>query len=171
MDNNLLTLFIAATWAAVLLQAGILIALYLAVRKSSAKMEALATEVKTKVIPTAETAQSMLVELRPKIESTVSNVSETTALVRAQISRLDATVSDVVDRARLQVIRADELLNRTMDRVEETTDMVHRTVVSPVRQISGLVQGVTAGLEYFLGAKRRRNNRDSVSVPQDEMFI
>lgn len=171
MDNNLLTISIAVTAAAVVIQAGILVALYLAVRKSSARMEALATEVKTKVIPTAETAQSMLVELRPKIESAVTNVSETTALVRSQIQRLDATVSDVVDRTRLQVIRADELLNRTMDRVEETTDMVHRTVVSPVRQISGLVQGVTAGLEFFLGAKRRRNNRDGVSVPQDEMFI
>jgi len=45
-----------------------------------------------------------------------------------------------VDRTRLQVIRADELLNRTMDRIEETTDVVHRTVVSPVRQLSGLVQ-------------------------------
>ena len=51
-------------------------------------------------------------------------------------------MNDVIDRARLQVIRADELLNRTMDRVEETTDMVHRTVVSPVRQLSGLMPSV-----------------------------
>ena len=55
----------------------------------------------------------------------------------AEIERLDATVNDIVDRTRLQVIRADELVNRTMDRVEETTEMVHRTVVSPIRQLSG----------------------------------
>jgi hypothetical protein len=77
-------------------------------------------------------------------------------------------VNDVIDRARLQVIRADELLNRTMDRVEETTDMVHRTVVSPVRQLSGLMKGVSTGLEFFLSNKRRRRG---AGVPQDEMFI
>ena len=59
-----------------------------------------------------------------------------------------------MDRTRLQVIRADELLNRTMDRIEETTDVVHRTVVSPVRQLSGLIQGLTAGVEFLFGGKR-----------------
>jgi hypothetical protein len=169
MDNNLLTIFVIATAVAVTLQAGILVAMYLAVRQSSARMEALATEVKTKVLPTAEIAHSMLVELRPKIETVISNVSETTTMVRAQIGRLDATVTDVIDRSRLQVIRADELLNRTLDRVEETTDMVHKTVVSPIRQVSGLMQGLTAGLEFFFSAKRHRGN--GATVPQDEMFI
>ena len=132
-------------------------------------MEALATEVKTKVMPTVDTAQSMLVEWRPKIDNIASNVSETTTVVRGQVERLDATVTDIVDRTRLQVIRADELLNRTMDRIEETSDVVHRTVVSPVRQLSGIIQGLTAGLEFLLGGERRR--RHDVSVPQDEMFI
>lgn len=167
--ENLLTISIAVTSAAVAIQAFILIAMYLAMRKTSARMEALATEVKTKVVPTAELAHSMLTELRPKIETAVSNVSETTTMVRSQMERLDATVSDVIDRARLQIIRGDELLTRTIDRVEETTDMVHKTVVSPVRQLSGLLQGVTAGLEFLLGSRRRRRN--GVGVPQDEMFI
>ena len=69
MNDNLLTIFIGVTAGAVLLQAGIMVALYLAVRKSTAKMEALATEVTSKALPTIETAQSMLVELRPKIEN------------------------------------------------------------------------------------------------------
>ena len=42
------------------LQAGILVAMYLAMRKSSARIEALAIEVKTKALPTLETAQAML---------------------------------------------------------------------------------------------------------------
>lgn len=167
MDS--LNIFVAVTAAAVVIQAGILVFMYLAVRQTSARMEALATEIKSKVIPTAETAQSMLTELRPKIETIVENFSDSSTLVRAQMQRLDATLNDVVDRARLQVIRADELVGRTLDRVEQTTDMVHKTVVSPVRQVSGLVQGLTAGLEFFFGGKRRRG--DGVAVAQDEMFI
>jgi chromatin segregation and condensation protein Rec8/ScpA/Scc1 (kleisin family) len=169
--ENLLTVFIVVTALAVLLQVGILLGMYAAMRKSSARMEALATEVKSKVLPAAETAQTILVELRPKLESILSNVQDTTKMVRGQMERLDATANDVVDRTRLQVIRADELVTRTMDRVEETTEMVHKTVISPVRQLSGLMQALTVGLEALLGAKRRRRDRDTVGVPQDEMFI
>jgi hypothetical protein len=127
--------------------------------------------VKTKVLPTVETAQTMLTELRPKIESTVANVSETTALVHAQTVRLDATVNDLIDRTRLQVIRADEMVTRTLDRVEDASEKVHRTVVSPIRQVSGVIQGLTAGLEFLVAGKRRRSGGDGVNVPQDEMFI
>jgi hypothetical protein len=163
-----LPIFIACTAAAVVIQAGILVAMYLAVRQSAARMEALATEVRTKILPAAEIAHSMLLEFRPHLQTLVTNVSESSTLVRAQIERLDATVNDAIDRTRLQVIRADELLNRTLDRVESTTDMVHKTVVSPVRQLSGLVQGITSGLEFLIGGRRKRNG---VPVPQDEMFI
>ncbi len=170
MDDTLLRIFIAATTFAVVIQAGILLFLYLAVRKSSARMEALATEFKNKALPTIETAQSMLVELRPKIESMAANVSESTTLVRNQLTRLDATMTDVLDRTRLQVIRADELLNRTMDKVEETSEVVHKTVVSPLRQFSGLIAAISTGVDAFLGQKRRQP-KNGVGVPQDEMFI
>jgi hypothetical protein len=170
MDDTLLRVFIAATTFAVVIQAGILVGLYLAVRKSTARMEALAADFKNRVLPTVETAQDMLVELRPKIESMTANVSESATLVRNQLIRLDATVTDILDRTRLQVIRADELLNRTMDRVEETSEVVHKTVVSPLRQISGLMTAISAGVDVFLGQKRRQP-KNGVGVPQDEMFI
>jgi hypothetical protein len=164
-----LPIFVGVTAVAVVIQAGILVALYVAVRQTTSRMETLATEVKDKVLPTADTAQSIMLDLRPKIDNIANNVSETSTVVRGQLERIDATVTDVVDRTRLQVIRADELLNRTMDRIEETTDVVHRTVVSPVRQLSGLIQGLTAGVEFLFGGKRA--SRRDVTVPQDEMFI
>jgi uncharacterized protein HemX len=168
--DKLVPLFILCTALAVVIQAGILVALFVAVRKTTGRVEALANDVTTKALPTIDTAQQMLVTLRPRIEDIVANVDQSARMARGQIERMDATVSDIVDRTRLQVIRADELVNRTMDRVEETTDMVHRTVVSPIRQFSGLMQGVSAGLEFFLGRKRRQS-RDGVGVPQDELFI
>ncbi len=172
--ENLTPLFIALTGAAVLLQAGLLAAMYLSMRKSSTRLEALANEVKTKALPTLEAAQALLTDLRPKLQLIADNLADTTTSVRTQVDRLDATVNDAVDRARLQIIRGDELLTRTLDRVEETTDIVHKTVVSPVRQFSGLIQGVTAGIEFLLGNRGRRNggSRDARRpVPQDEMFI
>jgi tetrahydromethanopterin S-methyltransferase subunit F len=169
-----ITVFIALTGIAVLLQAGVLVAMYMAMRKSSARIEAIATEVKTKVLPTVEQAQALLTDVRPKIQVIADNLQESTTVMRKQVQRIDATVNDVVDRARLQVIRADELLSRTLDRVEQTSDMVHKTVISPVRQLSGLLQGITVGLEFLFGSRGRRNGgsrEERRPVPQDEMFI
>lgn len=166
---NSLTIFIALTGIAVALQAGVLLAMYFAMRKSAGQMETLAAEVKTKLLPTAELAREILTEMRPKVEAIADNLQESTTVVRDQVKRMDATVNDVVDRARLQVIRADELLTRTLDRVEQTSDMVHKTVISPVRQVSGVIQGVGAALDFFFSARRRR--RDGVPAAQDEMFI
>jgi hypothetical protein len=169
MDNTLLTVFIAITAAAVLLQAGILAGMFFAMRKTSAKVESLAEEVKTKVLPTAELAHAMITELRPKIETVADNVSVSTTMMRAQLERIDATLTDIVDRTRLQVIRADEFVNSTMDRLDETREAVQRTVVSPVRYMSGLMHGVSAGVEAFFSRKRQRNG--GPNVQQDEMFI
>ncbi|MFZ0421225.1 MAG: hypothetical protein WAM04_24210 [Candidatus Sulfotelmatobacter sp.] len=188
MMENLVPVFIAVTAAAVVLQAGILVALYVGVRKTTAKLEATVEDIKGKALPTIESTNSMLtelrpkvgqivdtmVELRPKVQTVVDNLVETTASVRSEVQRMDATVNDVMDRARLQVIRADEMLTRTFDRVEQTSDVVTRTVVSPVRQVSGIVRGVTAGVEFLLGNRGRKNGDTRTPrrpVPQDEMFI
>ncbi len=171
--DNLLIVFIAITAAAVLLQAGLLVAVYLSMRKTGARVESLADEVKTKVLPAIDTAQATLSEVRPNVATIVANVRESSAALREEIQRVDATVNDLVDRARLQIIRADEMLTRTFDRVEQTSDVVQKTVMSPVRQFSGVIQGVTAGVEYFFGHGRKngRNTETRRPVPQDEMFI
>jgi hypothetical protein len=161
-----LTLFVAVTSAAVVIQAVILVVMYLAVRQTTARTEVLANEVRSKVLPTIELAQSMLLDLRPKVENVVNNFNDSSVLVRHQVERLDATMGDLLDRARLQVIRADELVGKALDQVEETGDLVHKTVVSPVRQVSGVLQGLTAGLEFFFSG--RRKSRNGV---EDEMFI
>ena len=166
--QNLLIIFIVVTGVAVLIQAGILVGMFFAVRKTSAKVEVLADEVRNKVLPTAELAHSMITEMRPKIETLVDNVSASSTMVRTQLERVDATLTDIVDRTRLQVIRADEFVTGTMDKLEETREAVQRTVVSPVRYISGLAHGVSVGFEAFFG---RRRGRNGATVQQDEMFI
>jgi hypothetical protein len=172
--QNLTPLFIALTGIAVLLQAGVLLAIFVVLRKTGTKMEALAAEVKTKVLPTIAQAEAMLTEIRPKVEAIAEQVQESTTMVRNQVERVDATLNDVVDRARLQIIRTDELFTRTLDRVEQTSDIVHRTVISPVRQVSGLMQGLSVGLEFLFSRRGRRNGGSREArgpVPQDELFI
>ena len=46
------------------IQALILVLLFISVRKTSKRVESLATDVQTKALPTIETAQAILVEVR-----------------------------------------------------------------------------------------------------------
>lgn len=174
MSENLIPLFVALTGAAVVLQAGLLAAIYLAMRKTAERVEALAEEVKTKALPALESTHSLLTELGPKLQIISDNLADVTTRLRAQVQRVDATVTDALDRARLQVIRTDEMVTRTLDKVESTSEIVQKTVVSPVRQVSGVIQGITAGVEFLFTQRNRGNGvpRDPRRpVPQDEMFI
>ncbi len=162
------TVLLIEIGVALVLQIGILLAILAAVKKSTSRMQAVAEEVQRRALPTLDAAQSLLQTTKPRIEELVANAASASNTIKAQVERLDATVSDAVDRVRLHVIRADELVTRTIDRVEDTTNLVHHTVISPVRQISAVMQGLTAGLGSLVGGRRARNH---AGQPQDEMFI
>ncbi|MGC2108463.1 MAG: hypothetical protein WA655_03035 [Candidatus Korobacteraceae bacterium] len=181
-DNQ--TIFIAiliAIAAAVIVQMVILVAMFVTLKKLRERMETLAAKVEdttsvvhARVLPLLENAKTIQQEVknflevaRPKIDVVLDNLAHVTTTTRGSIERIDATVNDVVDRVRLQVIRGDEMLTRTMDRVEETSEKVQHTVMSPVRQVSGIVQAIGTGVgAYFNSQKRRRNGG-----PSEEMFI
>ncbi len=170
--ETLLTVFIIVTAVAVVIQMGVMVALYLSVKKSAARMESLANQVQTRALPTLETAQTMLQEYRPKLDTIISNLEATSTAVRQQVDNVNSNVGEVVDRARAQVARVDELVSRTLDRVEDATSIVHQSVVSPIRQASGILQGVTAGLATLFGRGPYARARRGVGTPSHEdMFI
>lgn len=169
MNETLLTVFVAVTAVAVVLQMAILAALYFSTKKTSARVEAIAKQVEEKALPVLTMANEMLTDAKPKFATILDNMTVTTTTVREQAERLNDTLSDIVDRTRLQVVRADELVSRTMDRVEETTEAVHHVVLSPVRQLSAMMTGLMAGIGEYVGGRRVR--RQERAVPQDEMFI
>ena len=167
--ENLIAAFVVIAAVAIVLQMAILAGIYFQSKRTAARMEKLADRIEEHAVPAFAAARKLLEESGPKIVTTIQNAAETSTMLRNQAQRLDATVTDVVDRTRLQVIRTDELVTRTLDRVEETTDMVHTSVIVPVKQIAGLLQGLTAGAGSLLGfllGRRRRNGG-----PEDEMFI
>src|SRR4051812_9410507 len=169
MNEILLTVFVGATCVAVILQMGILFALYMTTRKTAERVEALAKRVEEQALPTIEMARGLLTENTPKINAIISDLSATSATVKAQAERISSAMNDVVDRTRLQTIRADEMVTRTLDRLEETAETMQTVVLSPMRRMSGVLTGVMAGLGEFVGNRRVR--RQNKAVPNEDMFI
>jgi hypothetical protein len=156
----------------VAIQVVVLIGIWMTFKKSSDKLTALAEDTHQRTVPILDAANSMVQTARPQVELIIANLAYTAEVLKSQADKVDATIGDIIDRTRLQVVRADELVSRTMDRVETTSDMVHHTVVSPVRQLSGVLQGVSTAFNVLFGRRGRRGGQgNGVGVPRDEMFI
>ncbi len=172
MDDKL-TIFIAVTSAAVVLQMLVLAAIYFTLRKMSVQVTTVTSELKAQALPLLESGKKLEADIRhvletsaPKVELVLDNSAAITTTAHGAIERVETTLNDVLDRARLQIIRADDMVTRAMDQVEETTEKVAHTVTSPVRQASGIVQGISTGFGTFFGQKKPRK-----PGPSDEMFI
>lgn len=169
MNETLITIFIVIAAIAIVVQMAVLIALYASVRKSSARMEAVATQLEEHGVPALRATRAFLEENGPRMKALVEDAAATAALLRSQVERVDGTVTELVDRTRLQAIRVDELVSRTLDRVETTTELVQHTVISPVRRAAGLIEALKAGAQAFIGRSRGRSR--SPATEDEEMFI
>lgn len=165
MSENVLSIFVVVAAVAIIIQAGILVALFFTVKKTAARVDDMAA----RAIPLMESARTIMEDTAPKLRDISANLVEVSSTMKRQTDRMDEAVNDLLDRTRLQVIRVDQLVGRTLDRVEETTELVQATVVSPIKQISGIVQGLSAGVGAFLG--RRRDRDGQLVVEDEELFI
>jgi hypothetical protein len=170
--ENWVAIFVIVAAVAIVIQMGLLMAMYISMKKTSDRVNAVAEAVEKRGVPLLETVSGMVTTNAPKINIILDNAMAASTTAKHQVDRLDTTVTDIVDRTRLQVIRVDELVTRTMDRVEETTDLVHHTVISPVKALAGVLSGVTTTANLLFGAKRRRKpSSPRNGGPEDEMFI
>jgi methyl-accepting chemotaxis protein len=173
MNETVLTAFVIATCLAVIIQAGILLGMFISMKKTSERMEALAKRVEEKALPVLESTRMILEDTAPKLKEITANLAEVSGTIKTQVNRMDATFNDAVDRTRLQVIRVDELVSRTIDKVEETTEMVQHTVLAPMKQLTGVIQGLSVGVGAFLNRRRKAamEAAGSRASDDDEMFI
>lgn len=173
MDDKL-TIFIAVTAAAVVTQMLILAVIAAIMWRLAARMHSVTEDLQSRAMPLIEDAkklttdvQNLLNASRPKVDAILNNVSAISDTARDQTQKVDAALTGFMDRARLQGIRVDEMLTRTFDRVEDTSSKVENTVMSPLRHLNGVLQGIGAGLEtLFQKSRQPKNGRHN-----DEMFI
>ena len=121
MDDKL-TIFIAVTSAAVVLQMLILAGMYFTLRTLSTHLKTTADEFKAQAFPLLENGKAIQADIKriletsaPKVELVLDNAAAITTTAHAGIERVESTMNDILDRARLQVIRADEMVTRAMD--------------------------------------------------------
>jgi len=168
-------LFVIVTALAVVLQAAILIALFIQLRRTAARVEQTVDDFNTKIGPLISRVQILVEEVSPRLTGIVADASEITRLARTEAQKVDRIVSEALERLRMQLIHVDHILTGAMEAVEEAGSHLRQTVWGPVVKATALIRGVQAGIDFFRTMKQRRSPIDPVETSheqQDEgMFI
>src|ERR1700730_11974135 len=164
--------FVIVTAAAVVLQAIVLIALFVQLRRTATRVEETITELNARISPVLARLQILVEDVSPRISGIVSDAAELTRLARGQAQKVDRILTETMERLRLQLIHVDQILTGAMEAVEEAGSRIRETVWGPVVKASAIIRGIQTGLEFFRDARHGRRSAEQPSEQQDEgMFI
>lgn len=166
-------LFVIVTALAVVLQAIMLIALFVQMRRTAARVEQTTADLNARITPIISRVQFLVEDISPRISGIVADASEISRLTRSQAQRVDRIMSETLERLRLQLVHVDQILTGTMEAVEEAGSRLRQTVWGPVVKATALVRGIQTGLEFFRAARQGREPVDPQSKQQQDegMFI
>src|ERR1700732_4681214 len=145
--------FVVVTAVAVVLQAIMLIALFLQLRRTAARVEETIADLNTRLSPIISRLQILVDDVSPRLSGLVADASELTRLARGQAQKLDRILTETMERLRLQLIHVDQILTGAMEAVEETGSRLRETIWGPVVKASAIIKGVQTGLEFFRAAR------------------
>jgi hypothetical protein len=145
-----LKIFIAITVAAVVVQAGMLVSIFVAFRKTVNTIRVLA-ELRQQIFPIVQIARSIACDFGPKLETLTANVSEVRTLVRSRIEHFEAARNGTEGRIRFQLTRGSGLVTKTTDRFEDVNKNIRRTLVIPIRKLSKLFRILTFAVRLLKG--------------------
>ena len=166
--------FVVVMAVALVLQLATLIGLLLAVKKLQVRIE---QTLDKKVEPLLDSAKSVLDSARPMIEEAreqaqrlAVTLDEAQEMARTQLTRIDQLLTEASDRARLEIIRVDELVADTVHRVEQTTDLIQKSVLRPVKEMQAVAIGILAAVQVLLRRGGFRSTPER-ATQDEEMFI
>jgi hypothetical protein len=153
-NTRLLMIFIAIVALSMLSQAIIFAFMALGAKRTQTRVLAIAEEVRARAIPIFDTAEELMHETVPKVKAITENLLQTSHVVRAKAVEFDATLTDANLRAKAQIVRVDGMVATALTATGALAEMIHQSVRKPVLEISGLVNGVKAGLSVLLSKSK-----------------
>jgi methyl-accepting chemotaxis protein len=159
--EGLLTLFVGLTAVAMLVQACILVSLYILSRRVAGQIELTLSQLRELMPP--------LKTVTENLKTVSEDVVEIGSAAREQFHRVEEMVGETGQALQSQLEKVDNLSREVAERVNETVDVVQDSIIRPVREVGALARGLTKGLEVFLNRKNRSTVDQAHS--DDELFI
>jgi methyl-accepting chemotaxis protein len=159
--ESLLTLFVALTAAAVLVQAGFLVGLYIMTRRVTGQIEATLNQIRDMT--------PALKVVTENLRTASTDMVEVGAAARQQFHHVEEMVAETGRTLQSQLEKVDRMSQEVSDRVNETVEVVQESIVRPVREVGAIARGVSRGVEILLN--RKEKSPVDQARQDEEMFI
>jgi hypothetical protein len=170
MNNEmLLVIFVGLTGFALLVQAMVMLAFFLTMRRTITATQADIQEIRTTLMPILSKSRETLDRVAPKVESIAKDMAELTRNLREQGAEVQVALAEVLERVHRQTMRVDTMFTSVADGVEHAGNVVADTVTKPVRQMAAILASARAFLSVL--ATGRRSGQQPKAVAGQDMFV
>jgi hypothetical protein len=167
-----IAIFVIVAAVAIVVQAAILTALFLQMRRTMERVDQLTGDLQSRVGPILTRVQLLLDDTQPKISELVADAAHVVYLARGQAQKMDRIFTDASDRLRGQLVHADRILTGALETVEEAGTQFRRSFWRPVQKVSAVVTGIKVGLDLLRSGRGRRSaHPDDPIGDEEELFI
>ena len=172
VNNQTLTLiFIGVTALAVLLQAGILLGIFITVRKSVKAIHSEVEVLRAATLPLLDNTRELVKGVTPKIESVATDIAEVARGLRVQTMEFHASASDILERVHRQTGRVDTMVSGALDTVDRASTVVNDAVNVPLRQLSGIAAFAKAAFDALRSNGPRRQAQPTRPAGDKDLFV
>jgi methyl-accepting chemotaxis protein len=128
----------------VLLQAFILLAIYITIRRTARTVREQAEDLHSSVMPVIYNTREIFARVAPRIESAAVDLAAITSELRVQSAEMQSSVLEILDRVHRQSSRLDTMFSDVLDVVDRAGTFIADVVNKPLRQISGIMATIKA---------------------------
>jgi ABC-type transporter Mla subunit MlaD len=172
LDNQTIQLaLVTAVALAMLLQAIVLLAVFIVIRKAARSMREDIEDLRSSVMPLVDNTRELFTRLAPKVEKTTDDLAALTHALREQTADVQSAATEIIDRARRQASRLDTLLSNVLDAVERAGSFMADTVAKPMRQLSAVLASAKAVVESLRTAEPAPRSRPNQTPDGNDMFV
>jgi methyl-accepting chemotaxis protein len=150
-NSRLLMVFIGLVAVSMVIVAITVIIMAVGAAKTRKRVLEIAEEFREKGMPVITATHELIRDTAPKIKIITENLVETSHVVRSKAQDLDMTITEVNAKTRAQVARVDGMVTAVLDTTSEIAESIQRGIKVPIREVSGLVNGLKAGLDVLIG--------------------
>lgn len=156
----------AVTAFGILMQAVILVAILLAVKRTLNKANELMKTAEGHAMPILATTRKLVDETAPKVKVVVQNVTDITEKLKSQTTHVNQTVDDLLKKTEGQADRVDEMITGTLNSIAHATATMQKVVSTPVRQVGAVLTGLRVGFGVL-----RSKEQEPRTEPDGNHFV
>lgn len=157
--ETLLTIFVALTGVAVLLQACVLFAIFVSLRKTAQSVKDVTEDFRATVLPAVHSSRDLLDRITPQVVTISAGLAELTETLKKESHGVTFSAAEIMQRVSRQTERLDKMLTSTLDAVDRAGVVVESTVAAPVRQMNGIIAAIKAVIGTYRSETPRSKSR------------